>query len=78
MDLAGWSAMFAPRGTPPEILERVARDVKEAIADPALQKIFNDFDIKLGATTPAAFAVDIKRQYEVWGKLIREAAVKGE
>lgn len=78
MELGGWMGMFAPKGTPPEILAQVSRDVNEIIADPALQERFRAYDFRLHGSTPEAFAVEIQRQYKLWGEMIREAGVTAE
>lgn len=78
MELAGWSGMFAPRGTSPDLIARISRDVNEALTDQALIRQFREIDIRLVGTTPELFGSEIKRQYDMWGKTIRDAGVKGE
>lgn len=35
-DLSGWSALYAPKGTPPEIVQRVNEALRTTLADPAV------------------------------------------
>jgi tripartite-type tricarboxylate transporter receptor subunit TctC len=78
MELGGWMGMFAPKDTPTAIVAKVSKDVNEVIADPAMQKRFRPFDFRLHGSTPEQFAVEVRRQYDLWGKLIREMGVTAE
>jgi tripartite-type tricarboxylate transporter receptor subunit TctC len=78
MELGGWMGMFAPRGTPADIVAKISKDVNEIVADPALQKQFREFDFRLRGSTPEAFSVEMRRQYQLWGKMIRDAGVTAE
>lgn len=78
MELGGWMGMFAPKGTAPELLAKIAKDVNEVIADPAMQTRFKAFDFRLRGSTPDAFAAEVRQQYGLWGHMIKEAGVTAE
>nr|MBF0684191.1 tripartite tricarboxylate transporter substrate binding protein [Pseudomonas sp.] len=78
MDVNGWYGFFAPKGTPPEIVSKISKDINEILADPAIQKNFRDIDIQLVGSTPEEFANEMKPRYEMWGRLIKEAGIKVE
>lgn len=78
MDVNGWYGFFAPKGTPPEIVSKISKDINEILADPAIQKNFRDIDIQLVGSTPEEFAKEMKPRYEMWGRLIKDAGIKVE
>ena len=78
MDVNGWYGFFVPKGTPPEIVSKLSKDINEILADPVLQQNFRDIDIKLLGTTPEEFASEMRPRYEMWRKLIKDAGIKIE
>lgn len=78
MDLNGWYGFFAPAGTPPDIVSKIATDINEVLADPEVRANFRALDIKLLGTTPQAFAAQMQPDFEKWGQIIREAGVSAE
>jgi tripartite-type tricarboxylate transporter receptor subunit TctC len=66
-----WFALFAPAGTPPPILQRLNAEVSRALADSAVMA-----KLEAVGTTPARgtleeFAQEVRRDYEVFGRLAK-------
>jgi tripartite-type tricarboxylate transporter receptor subunit TctC len=79
IDPRSWFGVFAPAGTPAEIVARVARDVSETFAEAAFRARVVDapgFDLALSA--PAEFAAFVREDLAYKGELIRAAGVKPE
>ena len=73
-----WWGVGAPRTTPIEVVEKLNREINEALADPKIKARFAE----LGGTplpgTPADFGKLIAADTEKWGKVIRAANMKAE
>jgi tripartite-type tricarboxylate transporter receptor subunit TctC len=77
-DASSWSGLGAPRSTPAQIIDRLAREVNAGLADPGLVARL----VQVGATpmpmSPAEFSKFLAAETEKWGKVVRAAAVKPE
>jgi tripartite-type tricarboxylate transporter receptor subunit TctC len=73
-----WSGIGAPRGTPPEIIETLNREINAGLSDPILKARFADLGSTVVPGSPADFAKLISEDTEKWGKVIRGANIKAE
>ena len=74
-----WTALMAPTGTPPEIVERLRAAVATAVAQPELRKRFLERAIELQASkSPEEFTAYVKSEVENFARLAREANLKSE
>jgi tripartite-type tricarboxylate transporter receptor subunit TctC len=76
-----WSAMWAPKGTSPEIIARLNGAVVDALADPAVQRRLTDLGQEVPAReqqTPAALAAFQAAEIERWWPIIKDAGIKAE
>lgn len=73
-----WIGIVAPKNTPPDIIERLNREINGGLADPGIKtKIAN-----LGGTTmsgtPDDFGKILMAETEKWAKVIKFAGIKAE
>ena len=73
-----WHGLFAPAGTPPAIVDRVAADFARVLATPEVRKRLSDIGLEAIGSNPAEFAATVQKDYEKWGKVIRDAGIKGD
>ena len=74
-----WTALMAPTGTPPDIVERVRAAVATAVAQPELRKRFLDRAIELQASRSSdEFTAYVKSEVENFARLAREANIKAD
>jgi tripartite-type tricarboxylate transporter receptor subunit TctC len=77
-EATSWYGVGAPRNTPPEIIERLNKEINAGLADPALRARL----IGLGGTVQAGSAADFGKlmvdETEKWAKVIRAASIKPE
>ena len=73
-----WHALYAPKGTPKPIIDRLSGALQEALRDETVKKRFAD----LGAETfppergtPDALRAHLKAEIDKWGPIIRKAGV---
>ena len=72
-----WLGLFTPAGTPPAVLARLRTEVGKALAQSDLkEKLTVAGGLEAFATTPAEFAALIRRDYDKYGKVVREVGVK--
>jgi tripartite-type tricarboxylate transporter receptor subunit TctC len=72
-----WLGLFAPAGLPPAVLARLNADTKKAIEDPQARAAFAKVGVEPRGTSPADAAAFIRAENEKWGKVVRDAKLKG-
>ncbi|MCE2946679.1 MAG: Bug family tripartite tricarboxylate transporter substrate binding protein [bacterium] len=73
-----WYGLFAPAGTPAEIVNRVNADAVAALQGEDVRKRMVEFGVMPVSSSPAAFATYIAGDHQRWGKVIRAAGIKAE
>ncbi|HSD54627.1 MAG TPA: tripartite tricarboxylate transporter substrate binding protein, partial [Burkholderiales bacterium] len=74
-----WLGLFAPAETPAPVLERLREEVANALASPdVVEKLGRAGGLHPFVTTPAEFAALIQRDYEKYGKLVREIGIRAD
>ena len=76
-----WRQVFGrvsvpPRNTPPEIVEKLNREVNTALADPKVKARFGDLGATAFPGSPADFGRFIGAEIEKWSKVVRAANIK--
>jgi tripartite-type tricarboxylate transporter receptor subunit TctC len=77
-DVASWNALAAPAGTPPEVIERLGRAAREAVASPAVREKLGKLGVRLQASTPAEMQALLGSEIRRWGEVIRKAGIEPE
>jgi len=73
-----WVGLLAPAGTPNEIIGAVQREIAGIMALPDVKERLPTLGFEAVASTPEEFAIRIKVETEMWGKVIRAANIKPE
>lgn len=73
-----WLGLFVPARTPQEIVMRIHADVGRVVNAPELKAKLAAQGIMIETNSPAEFARAIREDNARWGKVIREAGIKGE
>ena len=73
-----WVGLLAPAGTPNEIIGAVQREIAAIIALPDVKERLPALGFEAVASTPDEFAIRIKVETEMWGKVIHAANIKPE
>src|SRR3954471_9051266 len=77
-DLSLFVAAYAPAGTPPEIVERLQREIKAVIGDPAVaEKLIAQGQTPVGST-PQELAKVLAQETPIWAELIQQSGAKVE
>ena len=73
-----WFGIGAPRNAPPDIIEKLNKEINAALADPKLRARLAELDGTVLAGSPTDFGKLIADETEKWGKLIRALNIKAE
>jgi tripartite-type tricarboxylate transporter receptor subunit TctC len=76
--MSGWFGFFAPKGTPKDIIAKLNAATVEALADPAIQKRFEELGLDVAPReqqTPEGLAAFQKTEIEKWWPIIKAAGI---
>ena len=77
-DQTFWAGLSAPRGTPPEAIEKLHAAVQKVVADADLQAWAVGAGAEMRGGTSAEFAEHMRKQTGVWTKLVDDLGLKAE
>jgi tripartite-type tricarboxylate transporter receptor subunit TctC len=72
-DISSWQAMFAPAGTPKEIVARFYMEVARILKDPDIRKKILDLGAEPGGMLPEELAALVKSDIPRLGKIVRDS-----
>jgi tripartite-type tricarboxylate transporter receptor subunit TctC len=76
-EIASWSGVMAPAGTPREIVDRLHRAIAAGMRAPDLRPALDDMGYEPVGDTPEQFAAMIRAELAKFGKVVREAGISG-
>lgn len=68
---SNWWGMAAPKGTPGAVVERLARDIREALQVPETQAKYHDLGLTPIGSTPEQFTSGLPEQARKWQAILR-------
>jgi tripartite-type tricarboxylate transporter receptor subunit TctC len=71
-------AMYAPAGTPKEVIDRLNREMQAVLQMPDLQAKLATQGIETGGSTPEALRAEVNSEVAKWERVIRAANLKLE
>ena len=77
-EASAWFGLGAPKGTPPEIIELLNKEVNAAVADPNIRARLADMGGMMINGTPAEFGKVIVEETEKWAKVVKFSGAKAE
>ncbi len=78
---SGWFGLFAPKGTPKEVIAKLNAAMMQALADSNVRTRFADLGLDIAAReqqTPEGLAAFHKAEIEKWWPIIKAAGIKAE
>ena len=72
----GWFGMLLPANAPAEVTAKLGAEIARILKLPDVQARINDIGLQGVDTSPEQFAAAMKRDYAVWGRVVREAQIK--
>ncbi|MGE5220761.1 MAG: tripartite tricarboxylate transporter substrate binding protein BugD [Chloroflexota bacterium] len=77
-DVSVWHALYAPKGTPKPIIDKLSKALQNALKDATVKQRFADLGtepITLDRATPAALRAHLKAEIDRWTPIIKKAGV---
>jgi tripartite-type tricarboxylate transporter receptor subunit TctC len=75
-DVVSWNALFAPAGTPPEIVKTLNGALQEILTEPEVKKRLIELGIEARASTPQEISARLKSDIEKWRDVIEKAGIQ--
>ena len=73
-----WAGVGVPKGTPPEIIARLNRDINAGLADPTIKARLAEVGTVPMVLTAAEFSAYVAAESEKWAKVVKFAGIKPE
>jgi tripartite-type tricarboxylate transporter receptor subunit TctC len=77
-EATNWYGYFAPAKTPKEIVERLNREIVRALGTQEVKDLFAKQGLEAAPGTPGELAEFAKREYDTWGKVVKQAGIKAQ
>jgi tripartite-type tricarboxylate transporter receptor subunit TctC len=77
-DIVTWHAMFAPKGVPKPIVDRLGAEIGKALAKPQVRTKMGELGMEVSASTPAELADLMARDIARWAKVLKTSGIAPE
>jgi tripartite-type tricarboxylate transporter receptor subunit TctC len=77
-DATSWGGLLAPAGTPKDVVERMSAELKTALADKEVQDKLQGVGSFAAYGTPAQTGERMRKDFERWGKVIRDNKITNQ
>ena len=77
-EATGWQGIGAPRNTPPEIIDRLHREINACLDDPRVKARIVELGYLVFKTSQTEFTRFVGESIEKWAKVIRAANMRAE
>jgi tripartite-type tricarboxylate transporter receptor subunit TctC len=77
-EITVWHGLYAPKGTPKPVIDRLTKALQAAIKDPTVKQRFADLGaeaVEEKRATPEALRAHLKAEIDRWGPIIKKAGV---
>jgi len=75
---SNWFGVFAPAGTPPEVVQRLNREINTIVRSPEVIDRFEKLGADVAGGTPEQFSKTYRDEGDNWRALIQRAGIKAE
>ena len=77
-DATSWYAMFAPKGTPKPIVEKINKDIERVLALPEVKDLQNKLGFKAIGGPPEKLSAYLKSEIGKWADVVRDPLFAGK
>ena len=74
-EVTSWNSLYAPAGTPKEVIEKLNGALRAVLAEPDLKRRALELGIDTRATSPAEIEARMRADIEKWAKVIASANI---
>jgi tripartite-type tricarboxylate transporter receptor subunit TctC len=73
-----WQGVFAPAGTPDDVVAKISDEVNKAVRSPDIRDYFASRGFLIEGTTPAAFKTFIAAEVNKWGAIVKASGARAD
>ncbi len=77
-ELEAWVGLFAPAGTPPDVIAKLSESVRQSLTQAETKKRADTLGIEARYLGPDALAALVAKDTAYWGKIIRERNIRAD
>jgi tripartite-type tricarboxylate transporter receptor subunit TctC len=75
-EASGWFGIFAPGGTPPDIVNRLSTEAQRALQAPDVREKILQTANEPWPLTPQQFSAYIRSEIAKWGRVVKETGTR--
>ena len=75
-EISSWQAMFAPAGTPKDVVAKINGETTRMLAQPDVRERIAKEGADPVGSTPEQFSIRIRSEIEKWSRVIKDANIK--
>lgn len=75
-EVSSWQGLFAPVGTPPEVVAKLSKEVRAVMESKDVKDFFSAQGFQVGATTPDQFKSFVGSEVARWAEIVKAGNVK--
>jgi tripartite-type tricarboxylate transporter receptor subunit TctC len=76
--VVNWYGIIAPRDTPSALVERISKQIAAAMHSPEVEKRLKADSTEPVGSSPQEFTAHIRAEADRWGRVIKQAGIRGE
>ena len=71
-----WNALFAPAGTPPEVISTLQQAAAKALQDPEVVERMGQFSATIVGSTPEQLSEHVKAELAKWAPIVKSSGIQ--
>jgi tripartite-type tricarboxylate transporter receptor subunit TctC len=71
-----WNAVFGPKGLPVPMVDRLAAELRQIVAEPEIRERFRDLSAVPVGSSPAELAAQVTAELAKWTPVVQSAGLK--
>jgi tripartite-type tricarboxylate transporter receptor subunit TctC len=75
-DVSSWNALYAPLGTPPEVIQTIGKAVTDILSEGGMQQRFRELGLQVKTVPADQIARRMRLESERWGRVIAESGIE--
>ena len=77
-EATNWYAYMAPAKTPKDVIARLNREIVKALGAPEVKELLHKQGLEPRPSSPEELAAHMKREYETWARVVKEANIQAQ
>ena len=74
--VSSWNGLYAPAGTPPEVIDQLGAAIRDVLAEPDIAKRFSDLGLEIWPAQKEELVVRMSSEIERWNSVVEQAGIE--